>query len=135
MKLSELKQHLTLLGENSVKIENVPEHFHVTEFGLQIKDSHDCGGFRRVSSNVVMQIWVAADYDHRIKGDKLIEIIDRLEPITHEIIVEYETAGTIGLYGLKLEDDILKLVTTKTDCLAKEKCKTEDNNCDSKGCW
>lgn len=134
MNLIELKEHLSSLGDQPVKIENIPEHFHVTQFGNTFKHFTDCGGEKRLMQNVTMQVWVADDIEHRITGIKLIDITkSTLNSSVNEVIIEYETNGTIGLYGLKLEDGVLKLVPTKTDCLAKDKCGiTED--CSSEGC-
>jgi len=134
MNLLELTKHLLSVGDQPIKIENVPEHFHVTEFGYVTKTFVDCGGEIRRKDNYSMQIWVADDLNHRITGVKLLNIVE-LENFqtAYYVMVEYDTNGTIGLYGLKLEDDILKLVPTKTDCLAKDKCGITDN-CSSKGC-
>jgi hypothetical protein len=39
----------------------------------------------------------------------------------HEIEVEYQ-GDTIGKYGLEFKNGVFILISTQTDCLAKDKC-------------
>lgn len=128
MKLSEAKQILAqsqtiqfLLPEGSL----VPSHFHVTEIGLIDKHFIDCGGTVRNEQKVNFQLYSANDYNHRLHPEKLIHIIELSEKALNipdlEIEVEYQ-GETIGKYGLGFDGRQFVLESTKTDCLAKDKC-------------
>ena len=128
MKLSEVKQSLAnsdsvnfLLPDGSF----VPAHFHVTEIGLVTKHFIDCGGTVRTEKMANFQLWDANDTDHRLKPKKLLSIIDLSERILEipdlEIEVEYQ-GNTIGKYGLDFNGKDFVLVSTQTNCLAKDKC-------------
>ena len=71
------------------------------------------------------QLWAADDYDHRLKPQKVIDIIEMAEKEIGlenlEIEIEYQSE-TIGKYGLEFEGGRFLLTATQTDCLAKEKC-------------
>lgn len=128
MKLSEVKKHL----EGVEKLEfilptgvPVPEHFHVTEVGLIDKHFIDCGGTVRKERNVSFQLWSADDVDHRLRPQKLLDIIALSEKIIGiddlEIEIEYQS-DTIGKYGLDFNGTAFELVSKTTSCLAIDQC-------------
>lgn len=128
MKITEFKKHLEAVEAVSFMQENgekVPAHFHVTEIGLLTKHFIDCGGDVHVEKMASVQIWVAADFDHRLKPVSLLRILEISAKVLGsadlEIEVEYQ-AGTIGKYGLAFEKDTFVLVPKQTDCLARVKC-------------
>ena len=103
MKLSQVKTILNSLKTVNFTLEDgtaVPEHFHVTEVGLITKNFIDCGGTVRKETVVNFQLWDANDYDHRLKPQKLVNIIELSEKVLgiqdFEIEVEFQTQ-TIGL--------------------------------------
>lgn len=81
----------------------VPEHFHVTEVGVITKHFIDCGGTVRNEKVANFQLWDANDYEHRLKPQKLANIIALSEKVLGmedlEIEVEFQS-GTIGKYDL-----------------------------------
>ena len=128
MILSEIKKHLRELDQIEFKLPNgklVPAHFHVTEVGKISKTFIDCGGTLRQESVINFQLWEANDYDHRLHPEKLLNIIELSEAKLGlrdlEIEVEYQT-NTIGKYHLDYDNGSFLLVSTKTDCLAKDNC-------------
>jgi len=128
MKLSEFKQALNNMKTISFVQPNgeiVPAHFHITEIGLTTKHFIDCGGDVHLNKLANIQIWVAADFDHRLQASSLLNIIAQSEKILGvedlEIEVEYQT-DTIGKYGLALQGNNFILQAKQTDCLAKIKC-------------
>lgn len=128
MKLSEIKQHLKTTPSVNFMLPNggyVPEHFHVTEVGLISKNFIDCGGTIRSEKVANFQLWNANDYDHRLKPQKLLQIIDLSAKILGsedlEIEVEYQS-DTIGKYGLHFNGKDFVLTTKQTACLAQDHC-------------
>jgi hypothetical protein len=128
MKLSEVKLALKTLETIGFQLPNgdsVPKHFHVTEVGKITKNFIDCGGTVRTEEVVNFQLWNANDYDHRLHPAKLLDIIELSEKVLKiedlEIEVEYQ-ADTIGKFGLDFNGKNFLLTSTKTDCLAKDKC-------------
>lgn len=128
MKLSDIKRHLA--GAEAVNFQlpdgqYVPEHFHVTEVGLVTKHFIDCGGQTRLEKVVNFQLWDANDYEHRLKPQKLLNIIAlserKLGIEDLDIEVEYQSA-TIGKYELDFNGTDFLLVAKHTACLAKDKC-------------
>lgn len=128
MKLSEFKT--ILKGKETIGFalpngELVAPHFHVTEVGQVDKKFIDCGGTIRFESVVNFQLWEANDYDHRLHPEKLINIIElsekQLNLKDEEIEVEYQ-GNTIGKYFLDYDGNNFLLMSTKTDCLAKDNC-------------
>ena len=103
----------------------VPEHFHVTEVGEITKNFIDCGGTVRKETVVNFQLWDANDYEHRLKPQKLNNIIELSEKILNiqdnEIEVEYQS-DTIGKYDLDFDGKNFLLVSKKTACLAQDNC-------------
>jgi Family of unknown function (DUF6428) len=128
MKLSQVKTILNSLKTVNFTLEDgtaVPEHFHVTEVGLITKNFIDCGGTVRKETVVNFQLWDANDYDHRLKPQKLVNIIELSEKILgiedFEVEVEYQTQ-TIGKYDLDFNGNDFVLLNKKTACLAQDQC-------------
>jgi len=128
MKLSQVKTILTSLETLNFQLPDgsfVPEHFHVTEVGLITKNFIDCGGVVRNEKVVNFQLWNANDLEHRLKPQKLINIIALSERVLGiedlEIEVEYQ-AGTIGKYDLDFNGKDFVLVNKLTACLAEDQC-------------
>ncbi|MBE8715284.1 DUF6428 family protein [Sphingobacterium hungaricum] len=128
MKLSEIKQILSKVENVEFQLENgtfVPEHFHVTEVGQITKRFIDCGGVIRDEKVVNFQLWDANDFEHRLKPQKLLNIIqlseDKLGIEDVEIEVEYQ-GSTIGKYDLGFNDKNFVLLNKKTACLAQDAC-------------
>jgi Family of unknown function (DUF6428) len=128
MKLSEIKKHLeTAEAVNFILPTgaHVPEHFHVTEVGLVTKHFIDCGGVERLEKVVNLQLWNANDFEHRLKPQKLSNIISLSETKLGigdlEIEVEYQS-DTIGKYGLHFNGKDFVLVPKQTACLATDAC-------------
>ena len=128
MKLSEIKNYLKTAENVSFKLPNetyVPEHFHVTEVGLITKNFIDCGGTVRQETKVNFQLWEANDFEHRLKPQKLLNIIELSEKVLNigdeEIEVEYQSQ-TIGKYGLDYDGKDFILTNKMTDCLAQDQC-------------
>jgi len=128
MKLSEIKKILTTVEAVNFQLPNgefVPEYFHVTEVGLITKNFIDCGGTVRKETIVNFQLWDANDFEHRLKPQKLIHIIELSEKVLgiedFEIEVEYQDT-TIGKYDLDFNGKDFQLLNKKTACLAQEQC-------------
>lgn len=128
MKLSEIKKHLRSATAVNFQLPDdtfVPEHFHVTEVGIVDKHFIDCGGTVRKEKMANFQLWNANDTDHRLKPQKLIDIIALSEKILGmedlDIEVEYQST-TIGKYALEYNGKNFVLLPKQTDCLAKDNC-------------
>ena len=128
MKLNELKQALTQIDQVKFVLPDrtiVPAHFHVTEVGSVVRKYIDCGGEKREEYFINLQLFTAADYDHRLSVKKLSDIIqlsiEQLALDNHEVEVEYQS-NTIGRYKLDFDGRVFRLISTQTDCLAKDKC-------------
>ena len=128
MKLSEIKQILNTVETVNFQLPNgsyVPEYFHVTEVGLITKNFIDCGGTVRKETVVNFQLWDANDFEHRLKPQKLIHIIELSEKVLgiedFEIEVEYQD-HTIGKYDLDFNGKDFQLLNKQTACLAQENC-------------
>ncbi len=128
MKISEIKKYLETAEAVNFQLPTgdfVPEHFHVTEVGLVTKHFIDCGGTERFEKVANFQLWNANDTEHRLKPQKLLNIIslseEKLGIGNFEIEVEYQTE-TIGKYNLDFIDNNFVLVAKQTDCLAKDNC-------------
>ncbi len=128
MKLSEVKGLLSTVEAVDFKIQNgglVPEHFHVTEVGLITKHFIDCGGQERIEKVANFQLWNANDFEHRLKPQKLLNIIELSERKLGigdlEVEVEYQS-DTIGKYGLDFNGKEFLLTTKQTACLASDAC-------------
>ena len=128
MKISEIKKHLSTANAVNFQLQNgtfVPEHFHVTEVGIVTKHFIDCGGTVRNEKVASFQLWNANDFEHRLKPEKLINIIALSEKVLGmedlEIEVEYQT-DTIGKYDLDFNGENFVLVSKQTACLASDSC-------------
>ena len=128
MKLSEIKEILPILENVEFQLENgtfVPEYFHVTEVGQITKNFTDCGGVIRSEKVVNFQLWNANDFEHRLKPNKLLNIIklseEKLGMEDAEIEVEYQ-AETIGKYDLDFNGRNFILKNKQTACLALDAC-------------
>jgi hypothetical protein len=128
MKLSEVKKHLANLNAVNFELENgnkVPEYFHVTEIGIVSKHFIDCGGTVRNEKVASFQLFDANDYDHRLKPQKLLNIIALSERMLGmedlEIEVEYQSE-TIGKYNLSFNGNTFILTSKQTACLASDQC-------------
>ncbi|MCX2575561.1 DUF6428 family protein [Pedobacter sandarakinus] len=128
MKLSEVKQILPTLENVEFQLENgsfVPEYFHVTEVGTITKKFIDCGGVVRDETVVSFQLWNADDYEHRLKPNKLLSIINlseqKLGIDDNDIEVEYQNE-TIGKYDLGFNGETFILKNKTTACLAQGAC-------------
>ncbi|MBO6212713.1 DUF6428 family protein [Algoriella sp.] len=128
MKLSEIKTILPTLDNVEFQLENgtfVPEHFHVTEVGQIIKNFIDCGGTIRTEKVVNFQLWNADDFEHRLKPNKLLNIIqlseEKLGMEDGEIEVEFQSE-TIGKYDLEFNGKHFILKNKQTVCLAQDAC-------------
>ena len=128
MKLSDVKQILSTLENVEFQLESgdfVPEHFHVTEIGMITKNFIDCGGVIRTENIVNFQLWNADDFEHRLKPNKLLNIIklseEKLGIGDFEIEVEYQS-DTIGKYDLDFNGKTFVLKNKATACLAQDAC-------------
>jgi hypothetical protein len=128
MKLSEFKSIVNNLDTLQFSLPNgdsVPSHYHVTEVGYITKNFIDCGGTLREEKVVNFQLWYSDDVDHRLETQKMLDIIhlaeSKLAIEDFEIEVEYQS-DTIGKYGLQYIDNVFRLTTKMTDCLAPDKC-------------
>ncbi|RYZ26069.1 MAG: hypothetical protein EOP49_43865 [Sphingobacteriales bacterium] len=128
MKLSVIKEQLLTATSVNFQLPDgsfVPEHFHVTEVGMVSKHFIDCGGTIRTEKVVNFQLWEANDYEHRLKPQKLLDIIQlserKLGIEDLEIEVEYQS-DTIGKYDLGYNGTDFLLLPKFTNCLAKDNC-------------
>lgn len=128
MKLSQVKKHLTTVQGVNFELPDgtlVPEHFHVTEVGVVTKHFIDCGGNVRTEKKANFQLWDANDFEHRLKPQKLTNIISLSERILGmvdlEVEVEYQ-GDTIGKYDLDFNGENFVLTAKQTACLAQDKC-------------
>jgi hypothetical protein len=128
MKLSEIKNLLPTLTDVNFQLPDgtqVPVHFHVTEVGVITKHFIDCGGTVRDEKVANFQLWDANDTDHRLKPQKLLNIITLSEKVLGiedlEIEVEYQGV-TIGKYDLDFNGTQFLLLAKTTNCLASDKC-------------
>ncbi|MDM1548390.1 hypothetical protein HX096_11050 [Empedobacter falsenii] len=128
MTLEQIKEILPNLDNVEFQLEDgtfVPEHFHVTEVGQITKNFIDCGGTIRTEKVVNFQLWNADDFEHRLKPNKLLHIIQlsesKLGIENSEIEVEYQ-AETIGKYDLEFNGKHFVLKNKHTACLAEDAC-------------
>ena len=128
MDLSEFKAVLNNLDKVTFSLPDgttVPSHFHVTEIGVVYRHFIDCGGTERHEHKIVFQLFTATHYDHRLSVEKLNSILELSEKTLSlpnaEIQVEYQGV-TIEKYDLGYSNGMFKLLSTQTDCLAKDKC-------------
>jgi hypothetical protein len=128
MKLSQVKSILKSQKTLAFKLPDgslVPNNFHVTEVGKISKHFIDCGGTVRKEEVINFQLWSAADYDHRLHPEKLVDIIELSEKIIGlgDLEIEVEFQGTtIQKFGLDFNGSHFLLTSKQTDCLAKDSC-------------
>jgi hypothetical protein len=132
MKLSEIKNALSTLNEVNFELQNgtpVPAHFHVTEVGVITRHFIDCGGVERTEKVANFQLWNAQDIDHRLKPEKLRNIIalseQKLGLQDYTVEVEYQ-AETIGRYDVHYNGKSFILLNKHTACLAEDACGIPD---------
>lgn len=129
MTLEQIKIKLANIDNVNFELPNgsfVPAHFHVTEVGVISKHFIDCGGTVRNEKVVNFQLWEANDFDHKLKPQKLLNIIALSErklgiDSRLEVEVEYQS-DTIGKYYLDFNGKHFMLVSKQTNCLASDKC-------------
>ena len=128
MKLSQIKSILKTAEAVNFTLPNgtsVPEHFHVTEVGSITKNFIDCGGTIRKENVANFQLWDANDFEHRLKPQKLLNIIELSEKILgiEDLEIEVEFQGTtIGKYDLDFDGNNFVLINKQTACLAQDQC-------------
>tara|TARA_B100001093_G_scaffold519453_1_gene608545 strand:+ start:1181 stop:1651 length:471 start_codon:yes stop_codon:yes gene_type:complete len=128
MNLSKFKNILLNSKEISFQLENgeiIPQHFHITEIGINSKEYIDCGGTIRLEKVINFQLWHANDFDHKLETKKVLEIISLAEKALFiedlDIEVEYQSS-TIGKYNLGFNGISFVLESKTTACLAEDKC-------------
>jgi hypothetical protein len=128
MTLSEIKQVLHQVDNVTFQLEDgtfVPDHFHVTEVGVVTKHFIDCGGVVRNEKVANFQLWNANDTEHRLKPNKLLNIIrlseEKLGMPDADIEVEYQ-GRTIEKYNLDFNGTNFLLQAKHTNCLAQDAC-------------
>jgi hypothetical protein len=128
MKISDIKKYLATAESVNFKLPDgtfVPENFHVTEVGVVTKKFIDCGGVVRNEETANFQLWDANDFEHRLKPNKLLDIIALSEKVLGigdlEIEVEYQSE-TIGKYDLNFNGKDFVLIAKQTACLAQDAC-------------
>ena len=128
MRLSLVKKHLTTVQGVNFELPDgtlVPEHYHVTEVGVVTKHFIARGGNVRTEKKANFQLWDANDFEHRLKPQKLTNIISLSERILGmedlEVEVEYQ-GDTIGKYDLDFNGENFVLTAKQTACLAQDKC-------------
>ena len=130
MTLHQLRSHLAGGGSPAFYFQDgqaVPAHFHVTELGEVTRHFIDCGGTTRLEKKANLQLWTSIDTDHRLAGERFLQIIgiaeERLGLGDLELSVEYQGEQTIETYGLSLDKaGHLTLTPVATACLAGEVC-------------
>jgi hypothetical protein len=140
MKLSEFKKHLIAADGNHLVFvlpdgDVIPLHAHVTEVGRVDKNSIDCGGTTRSSSNCTVQVWVADhDEEHRFAPEKFAKVMEMATPLFRgddlDVEIEYEDCSGFSQYPVveaQLSEGALqfRLGAKHTDCLAKAACGLE----------
>tara|TARA_B100000886_G_C20055370_1_gene339476 strand:+ start:28 stop:468 length:441 start_codon:yes stop_codon:yes gene_type:complete len=128
MKLSTFKKTLSELDTLKFQLPDghfVPAHFHITEVGNLTRNYIDCGGIVRQENKLSIQLWVASDNDHRLKPDKVLDILKLAEKqfklSNIDVEVEYQQS-TIGRFKLAFDGSVYQLINTNTTCLAQDKC-------------
>ena len=128
MKIHQFKNIVGSLNSINFQLENgqiIPKHFHITEIGCISKKFIDCGGTVREEKIINLQLWNANDFNHRLKPNKLIEIIELAEKTLSiediPIEIEYQNE-TIGKYDVLFNGESFVLAPKTTNCLAADKC-------------
>lgn len=128
MKLLAFKKTLSELDTLKFQLPDghfVPAHFHITKVGHVTRNYIDCGGIKRQENKLSIQLWVASDKDHRLKPNKVLDILKladkQFEFSNIDVEVEYQQS-TIGLFKLAFDGSVFQLINTHTTCLAQDKC-------------
>tara|TARA_B100000927_G_scaffold124382_1_gene100343 strand:+ start:3528 stop:3995 length:468 start_codon:yes stop_codon:yes gene_type:complete len=128
MKISEFKNIIAESSEISFQLENgniIPQHFHITEIGLNEKKFIDCGGVVRNENIISLQLWHANDFDHKLNPNTVLDIIDKAEKILKignlDVEIEYQQS-TIGKYNVGFNGLSFVLEAKTTACLAEDNC-------------
>lgn len=134
-KLSDLVNVLRDHHSSAIRVvlpdgEVVPSHFHVTEVGRVQKDFIDCGGTKRRLLSGQLQLLVAGDFEHRLKPEKLLGIIEKSASILGDdplpLTIEHgqKVAVVYEVSALELVDSTveLRLLDPLTGCLAPDSC-------------
>ena len=128
MKLSTFKKTLSELDTLKFQLPDghfVPAHFHITEVGNLTRNYIDCGGIVRQENKLSIQLWVASDNNHRLKPDKVLDILKlaekQFELSNIDVEVEYQQS-TIRRFKLAFDGSVYQLINTHTTCLAQDKC-------------
>ncbi len=128
MNLKEFKSILKTQDELHFQLQNgekVPVHFHITEVGLISKHFVDCGGKVRMENKINFQLWTSNDFYHRLKSEKLLQIINQsaglIQNENYEIELEYQQTS-ITKFGLAFENNKFILTNLQTACLAEDAC-------------
>lgn len=126
--------HLRSLAELNILLPGghfMPRHFHITEVGLQSRHFIDCGGTVRLQQVVLMQAWVAKDFDHRLSPEKLLSIIHQAQALwgdrNPDVQIEYQ-GQTIERYAVLADGLGFQLQALQTDCLAQDRCGVADSS-------
>ena len=128
MRLSEFKTIISNSESINFQLENgltIPEHFHITEVGINSKKFIDCGGTVREENTISFQLWHANDFEHKLNPSIVLDIINLAEKnlflADFEIEIEYQES-TIGKYDLKHNGNSFILKTKTTACLDEDNC-------------
>ena len=128
MKLSTFKKTLSELDTLKFQLPDghfVPAHFHITEVGNLTRNYIDFGGIVRQENKLSIQLWVASDNNHRLKPDKVLDILKiaekQFELSNIDVEVEYQQS-TIGRFKLAFDGSVYQLINTHTTCLAQDNC-------------
>ena len=111
----------------------LPSHAHVTEVARVEKRFIDCGGTLRNEAVCRLQLWVAKDFWHRFKAEKLLAILNKAEsllgPDDLPVDIEYDTGvitqAPVEAISVVADELVLKLKARHTACLAKEDAKRQ----------
>jgi Family of unknown function (DUF6428) len=118
--------------------DKIPAHFHITEVGHVTKRFIDCGGQRHDRTEAcLLQTYVGEDVEHRLNAGTFAKILDLgRQVLPHEDIeieVEYEncavTQAPITSVAFIGEEIHFQLGEKHTDCLAKERCGINGDDC------
>jgi hypothetical protein len=103
----------------------IAPHFHLTEVTREDRHILDCGGHLQQETKVILQLWHALDYHHRLSPEKfkmiLLQFQKQVDDSELEVLLEYQT-DTIGRYGLSFSNGAFIMQSLKTDCRAKSEC-------------
>ena len=111
----------------------IPAHAHVTEVGHLVRKFIDCGGMTGKEEKVVLQTHVGDDTDHRLRSDRLGEILrlgNRVIPSADlDVNIEYDCC-VVAQYPIAeatSEGEHLNLILQRgrTQCRARERREVE----------